>query len=1042
MDWPETLKRLAILTDAKELTEADRIYIRDIEEELSSKEAYARQYDDQLETIINIAEIRQRFRLGDPGKLLYRAYSAVEAGYGSLRIREQLARGFLSCDLPWTALALLGGQHRELSGNGAHVLSQARLALRLIREDAAYAIGNSYGGGAGITADRLVDLLGIPPYVVTYEQLTDEHISQREWYDPPLPPIETRTAPLVPLLLKKSCERVNLDLLPHVVPNASKELTANDTDRLKLLIERFEKKDAEESKFSQRDIAFLTHSAIEDDQHREHTFHLAQVLSISGVIVLLFQVRKGTFIQLTQAVIVVGLSGKSPLVYTLSGEVNTAAALRQLQVNPSAPPHIALISTVGSGSVLTITAFDPATRKVWKIASRLDKGVFNVLDMGPMNPPVLVISFSTGNRRYGDANQAPSRRGAVLICYDSETAVYVAIAMRRGGTDEYAATNQNLFGMNPEMWHIGSRGAAGRPPGFAEDLVRLADRSASYIAEGLKQDAARLSIEVRELYFQVRNFAEAARIYAEATSILSDDAATVVLECNGHLLLDLIEALVYGRNLRRAKDLLSDPRLLKASANFRDMELSRLSMAANIAISLGDFSSAFDALEAWRARAGTDSPYLEGTLTLFLAEVGDDSGSYTSGLAALDLAIAKTTEARNVAIDMLHLARASLRLGRIAEALDWLSRVLRLTRSFGDPELTGSALRSAANLALSQGLPEIAIVLLDQAITCIGETSWETDGASLLLLYGVALERMGEVLIADEVLAISASLGARDRGATMIAALAARANLADERGATDEAFSLSERAFRAVLEGCSRIGQETYKLTFVDTSKSVADQYLELIARVRKDPELMLDAMEDWRLQIFRELYADDVTLAAEVSGIARILQKLLHLREAFVSYAMSPSGGVAVLVTPAAINLVRIPATSVELTSLIAKVKAWLDLTNVEARAYIEAMRVPKELVNALVSLHRVLVAPLGLPRDTKFLAISPDESLAGVPWGALLLPTGRLTALLRQLGRAALHPLCRRFAMAIVPSARLLLNASRNGLQTISSRTPAVIV
>jgi hypothetical protein len=30
----------------------------------------------------------------------------------------------------------------------------------------------------------------------------------------------------------------------------------------------------------------------------------------------------------------------------------------------------------------------------------------------------------------------------------------------------------------------------------------------------------------------------------------------------------------------------------------------------------------------------------------------------------------------------------------------------------------------------------------------------------------------------------------------------------------------------------------------------------------------------------------------------------------------------------------------------------------------------------------------------------------------------------------------------MAIVPSARLLLNASRNGLQTISSRTPAVIV
>jgi hypothetical protein len=1042
MDWTEALKRIEGLADAKDLTEADKIAIRDTETEIPKSTSLECPSDEELVVIIKLAEIRQKFHIGDPGTLLYRAYTAVEAGYGSAVIREQLARGFLNCDLPWTALALLGGRDRELTSDGAHALSQARLALRLIREDAAYARGIPYGG-MGVTGDRLVDLLGIPPYVLAYEQLTNEHSSRREWYDPPLTPIEPGTAPLIPLLFKNQREPVNSGLLPHIIPNAPRTLNAADQNRLKLLIDLFrnDQKDARERVVGTNDVMFLMNSTI-NDHDRDDAFYLDQVLSVDDIIVLRFQMRSGTFIGLTLATIVVGLSGNSPLVYTLSGEENTAAALRLLPVNLSGPPHIALISTVGSGSFLTITAFDPATRNVWNLANRLDKGVFNLLDMGPLNLPVLVVSFSTGNRRYGDANQAPSRRGAVLICYDREIGGYAAIAMRRGGTDEYAATNQNMFGMHPEMWHLGSRGVAGRPPDFAEDLARLADRSAPYIADGLKKDAARLSIEAKELYFQSRNFTEAARIYSEATRILSDDAGTMVLECYGHLVLDLIIALLYGRNLQHANDLLRDPKLLKASAIFIDIELIRLSLAANIALNLGDFSGAFDALDTWRARIGSDNPSLEGTLTWFLAEVGDDSGSYTSGLVALDLAIAKNAEARNVAIDMLHLGRASLRLGHINDSLDWLSRVLRLTRSFRDPDLTGSALRTAADLALSQGLPEIAILLLDHAIMCMGEILWETDGASLLLLYGMALARMGEAVIADEVLAVSASLGARERGATMIAALAARASLADQRGAAYEALSISETAFGAVLEGRSRIGQETYKLSFVDTSRSVADQHLDLIARVQKDPELMLDAMEDWRLQIFRELYGDDPEPATRASGLARILQKLLRPEEAFVSYAMSASGGIAVLVTPATLKLVRIPAIRTELTSLISKVNTWLDLTNEEASAYIDAIRVPQELIDALIALYTALLAPLHLPKATKLLAISPDETLAGVPWAALLLPGGRLTRLLRQLGRAVLHPICRDLALTIVPSARLMLYVSRNGLQTTSAGTPGVIV
>jgi CHAT domain-containing protein len=58
--------------------------------------------------------------------------------------------------------------------------------------------------------------------------------------------------------------------------------------------------------------------------------------------------------------------------------------------------------------------------------------------------------------------------------------------------------------------------------------------------------------------------------------------------------------------------------------------------------------------------------------------------------------------------------------------------------------------------------------------------------------------------------------------------------------------------------------------------------------------------------------------------------------------------------------------------------------------------------------------------------LAISPDDSLTAVPWGALL-PAGRRVrdAILREFGKMRLRTLYQQYSIAIVPSARLLLAA-----------------
>jgi len=55
------------------------------------------------------------------------------------------------------------------------------------------------------------------------------------------------------------------------------------------------------------------------------------------------------------------------------------------------------------------------------------------------------------------------------------------------------------------------------------------------------------------------------------------------------------------------------------------------------------------------------------------------------------------------------------------------------------------------------------------------------------------------------------------------------------------------------------------------------------------------------------------------------------------------------------------------------------------------------------------------------RHLTISPDEALADLPWGALLEPE----AVKRKHGFQGRRPLYQRLAIAIVPSAQILLHS-----------------
>jgi tetratricopeptide (TPR) repeat protein len=256
---------------------------------------------------------------------------------------------------------------------------------------------------------------------------------------------------------------------------------------------------------------------------------------------------------------------------------------------------------------------------------------------------------------------------------------------------------------------------------------------------------------------------------------------------------------------------------------------------ANLALATGDYSRSYRLLREWR-KSGTAAS--EGTFTWFLTLVGDYGNARSAGLRALNRAMAVRND-RYVAVDMLHLANAAQHLGRTAEALDWLSRALRLTQG---SDLDAFALEIAADIALQNRLPGIATLLLDQVITSVDETVWDANGASILLLYGKVLERRGDATIADLVYQAAAERGRRERGSALITADSVRADLAARRGDMALALKLSKEAFCTVLDGRSRIGQEYYKPSFIAIPQSVGAQYLRLHAKAGARPHC--DRME------------------------------------------------------------------------------------------------------------------------------------------------------------------------------------------------------
>lgn len=780
-----------------------------------------------------LIETRLRTHSGDPYQLLSALRPTIQRDMSDPTLVGRLGRAYLAADLPWDAVSILEPVADKLDKNAKEVLEQGRLALKIIRADAAAVAPGSdlYRDVPGLGV-RLLDLLSIPSLnmVGPYGELTHDTLKRRAEGHSAGQESQAELErviegpPLITFMLGGAPpQRVQNQVAAHRTELPPLRLSGAAGTALAPLMQRARAAPSgAEIALSSAERAFVIRLAggAERDGKKSGPLVLKRAAAFRGSLAFLFQVGSDAFAEKGRALIIVEGRDGEPQAFVF--ETFNPATLRAIDPDPAGAQHIVISAQrISSSSPLDLDVFDPERGRLWNLAKEVYHGNYSVLSMGASEPPVILVSMSTKDRRFGDCNQCPARRLAWLVRYDREAHDYRTVAERRTGADLSARTNQNLFGLSPEMLAFANSYADTSAP-----LARLSGRSPAYLRKKFKEDVGIILRHVEELQFAQEQFADAAAVLRRMVEQLSRDGDVPQIRYARAFAQNfLVGALLFGGDIAGAAAIAQDPRVEADAANDTKTRLAFLNIASIVAMSAGDYARSERLLTAWR-NAEQDSAS-EGTLARFLGLVGDHEFARTVGLTALNFAVSEHSDG-HIAIDMIQLAEAALRLGKAEEALDWLSRALRITRGLRDPELDAAALQIAADIALQNRLPRVALLFLDQAIIATSEIIWATNGAPILLLYGQALEQLQDAAAADLSYLVASDLAGRDRGSVYISAQSLRAYLAERRGDRQGALHFASDAFRNVLDGRSRVGRESYKLSFIATSRTVAEQYLDL----------------------------------------------------------------------------------------------------------------------------------------------------------------------------------------------------------------------
>lgn len=640
---------------------------------------------------------------------------------------------------------------------------------------------------------------------------------------------------------------------------------------------------------------------------------------------------------------------------------------------------VLVTKTESSAGFLTLWIVDSANRRTTQLFNAKENveeayhGQVFFPDLDGSGSRKIFASFATGDRRYSDCNQCPSRRESLVFDYVPANGSLNLLGRYISWNEVGFGAHNNLFGLGPEVTRNGLLATIDRD---ATSITQLKSDEPDHIVTA-SQEALGAAASLQES----QSHAEAAAAALRIQQLLKAKG-----EFEGRAEQMLFAAVVAASaylSLGQTQDALQilkgyDQNVTK-NENLRSVYMN---LQYVLARNSGGIASQFDTLQNI-TREFPDELRGGALLADYLLDVGDLDQALLTARAVSDQRSAKGEAWTD---DVLTEATALARSGRYESALTELAVLLREEAESPDSSLSAKALLTAGDIAIRTENFDAARYLIDSSIAQMDAQAWSEQAGAVLTLYGRLLRSVGNLNGARRVLAISLRLFGTREDLVVASAADEMASVLDGMGRHDEAVAASTNAFRMLISEQTEVSQETYKLSFVSSAAEIAERHISrLLNEPTVSPADLVDALERWRAQVLRSLRRNQISStllnrspSAEIAGFA--LGQV-----AYVTYYIVGGKTIAVICEDGHFRMKTLPIGASELDQHRQIVRKFTDLSDNAALASIFQDSVPPELKASLTALYSGLIELLDLVPSSKIVYIVPDEKLYWVPWAAL---------------------------------------------------------
>lgn len=300
-----------------------------------------------------------------------------------------------------------------------------------------------------------------------------------------------------------------------------------------------------------------------------------------------------------------------------------------------------------------------------------------------------------------------------------------------------------------------------------------------------------------------------------------------------------------------------------------------------------------------------------------------------------------------------------------------------------------AALELAASIALKHGQPKTAVLLLDEGICLVNETTWSTNGGDFLLLYARALEQERDTKHAVQMLSVSSELSAGVSIPSYISALYTLSRISSSQNSSRDASTYAQQAFDAMNSGRRQIGTEEQKFAFLTDKEEIASWMFKVLLESGADATAILKSVESWKMRTFLDVHEESagVLPLPDVNSLPSSLSDKLDSGDVILDLVVGEHVSFGILISKLAPPKVfRIAASRGSILAAVKRVSEDFDLSNPQSIESIRSDKLDPSLMRGLRELYDDLLLPAPIPNGTKRLIIATDNHLMGVPWPALL--------------------------------------------------------